>query len=386
MKYNAGNYSDGVSFETQLKNYINFISKLTNKFVCYVNIESVNSVFRFHLKDKEYDDLIHLLNGDNSSIVISNELKHPTIRKSIYQACNNVIYVGYQYSDHYLSFNECNNFFIHGQAGSGKTFLLSCIYQRLEALDSFKKINIYIWSNKPFEWKTTSVVNDPLDLYNLANKQYDGRTIIIIDELADYLSSLNKEQKELFISFIRNGSANNITFICASQRMNNLISDIDSIGCTKACMMCASDDEYYEMLGEDINEEIKEIGDMYLVNSNLRQFKRPKLLGVNPMMVMHFYSRFGAHFIFSKIPNNSILVDCYELGFTKKHVSIKEFEELKISDQFDISDKSLLKSRLRNIEYMYNRELRLFDNTHDTRYLERANQILKDLKVIKGEK
>ena len=387
---------DTASLKTRLKNYIDFMSALTGKFVFYVDVIGIKVALRFYLEDKEFVDLVHLLNSDNPTIVYPNKLKHPAIRKSLFQYCNKAIYAGSRHDDYYLSLSRTDNLFIQGEAGSGKTFYLNSLYRRLSLLDPFHQLSVYVWTKKTFEWKRyldCSLYSDSQSFIDLVKESYqpNSHSVFIIDELCDLLLELNQEEQNELFSMIKNAQSHNQYFICSSQRMNTLINEISSTASVKVCFRCSIKDEYSQFLGRDV-AELDQQGNMYVLRDNMLSFDCLKRRSVAMPIMIQFYGRYGEFFEFYKLDTGGVVISCEEIGMKNKHLSDVEFETLTTMYvttgviDFDRSNEKLLAQRIKNMETMYQREMRYFERTNNPSSKERAEQILSDLKFVKGEK
>ena len=286
------NIQESAFAKVSQEKYIGFLRKILNTPIHFVNIEAIETFLKFHLLDEEYNYLIneYTPNDDQSELFkrIVRKLRHPVIRRELNGACNKMIYVGTDDNgyDSYFNFEECGNMFIHGTCGAGKTWLLYSIFKRLKDKECYKKTNMAFWSFKPFEfegWCDDYLIKNPHDFIKKIqelSKTNDNQTLVFIDEFEDLIWSISDKEKEKLLDAFKHSKTRNINFICCSQHMNNALEMFGEYVSTRICMMCYQKEESISMIDSDVAATIGEYGNMYIKNSNVNGFLKPKKMKV----------------------------------------------------------------------------------------------------------
>lgn len=175
-----------------------------------------------------------------------------------------MIYLGtVNNKDIFLSFKEAGNVFIHGCVGSGKTYYIESIYNRLKKQTDSSSTHFAFWSFKPFEferWCGEYLYKDQYDFITSINKLSNDKTkqtVVFIDELYEFIWNITNEEKETLKTLMK---LDNMTFICNSQNMHMLIDEFSKYAKTRVCMMCYDNTQYEKVLEDKIVNPINNRG------------------------------------------------------------------------------------------------------------------------------
>ena len=183
----------------------------------------------------------------------------------------NKLYIGTDelFNDLHLEFSKYGNAFIHGPAGSGKTFLMTSIFRRLRNIDVNNKYNIALWSFKPweFDWCREYLYEDAKAFMNYLERIVDDenhQSIIFIDELKVFLDLISPEEIRELKDMMKRKNTN---FICCSQHMYQLIDEFKEYADTRICMNTFGNKEESAMM-MGVEDASKLLGHMHMIVSN----------------------------------------------------------------------------------------------------------------------
>lgn len=189
--------------------------------------------------------------------------------------CNNVIYLGTDKDgkEHYSNFDNVNNLLVHGDPGSGKTVYLKKIIDGALSKTDLGRLDIIIWSFKPFEFEknySNYLIEDQnifVEVLEEMAKYKNHNTLVVVDELYLFLETLLKSNKEKFINFLKNSREYNLCFLCVSQNMSSLMYDLGEYADTTACFGFHYKENANKMNCDEDEEEPETYGDFYIYNS-----------------------------------------------------------------------------------------------------------------------
>lgn len=265
------------------ESYISFLTKVFNKPIHHVDVESLKTILEKNLSIDEYDYFMNSFVYEDElasrAEQIIEKLRTPSIGKELLGVCNRMIYIGTDDNgqDNYLNFEECGNMFIQGDCGAGKTWYLHSIFKRLKRKETYKKMNICFWSFKPFEfedWCGDYLIKDSHEFIKRIveyAKKNNRHTMVFIDEFMDFSWELTDEEKNILINLFKESKEKNITFICCSQNMDLALEDFGEYVSTRVCMLCRDAKKFNSMISSDIPTQITTCGSIYVLNSNLNQ-------------------------------------------------------------------------------------------------------------------